>query len=54
MVFTTPHFDGCPAVLVRLDDVGLPALAELVEDAWLARAPKRLRAAYLSGRTSDR
>ena len=54
VVFTIPHFDGYPAVLVRLDDVGLPVLEELVVEAWLARAPKRLRAAYLAERGLDR
>ncbi len=42
--FTTPHFDGYAAVLVRLDRIPLPELAELVEDAWRLRAPKRLLA----------
>jgi hypothetical protein len=45
--FTTPHFDGYPAVLVRLPEVGLDDLNELVVEAWLARAPKRLARAYL-------
>jgi hypothetical protein len=45
-VFTTPHFDGYAAVLVRLDDVDLALLEELVEEAWLLRAPKRLAAAH--------
>jgi hypothetical protein len=40
--FTTPHFDGYPAILVRLELIALPELAELVVDAWLTRAPKRL------------
>ncbi len=40
--FTTPHFDGYPAVLVRLGRIPLEELAELVEDAWRVRAPKRL------------
>lgn len=44
--FTTPHFDGCSAVLVFLDRITLPALDELVVHAWLARAPKRLAAEY--------
>src|SRR3954454_24929467 len=39
--FTTPHFDGYPAILVRLDRIDESALSELIEDAWLARAPKR-------------
>lgn len=39
---TTPHFDGYPAVLLDLDRVDAQDLAELVTDAWLARAPRRL------------
>ena len=45
--FTTPHFDGYPAVLVRLDLIELEGLEELIAEAWLARAPKRLAKAYL-------
>jgi hypothetical protein len=45
--FTTPHFDGWPAVLVRLGEIAVPELAELLEEAWLVQAPKRLAAAYL-------
>jgi hypothetical protein len=45
--FTTPHFDGYPAVLVKLDEIGLDDLQELVVEAWLARAPTKLAAAYL-------
>ena len=45
--FTTPHFDGYPAVLVRLERMGLEDLEELIVEAWLARAPKRLARAYL-------
>ncbi len=40
--FTTPHFDGYPAILVRLDRIGRQELRELLVEAWLARAPKRL------------
>src|SRR5580698_5943378 len=39
---TTPHFDGYPAILARLDRIALEALDELITEAWLARAPKRL------------
>lgn len=46
--FTTPHFDGYPAILVRLDQATLEDLDELIVEAWLARAPKRLAAAYLA------
>jgi hypothetical protein len=46
--FTTPHFDGFPAVLVRLERIAAPELEELVVDAWLSRAPPRLAKAYLA------
>ena len=45
--FTTPHFDGYPAILIRLEQIAIDELEELVIDAWLARAPKRLADAYL-------
>jgi hypothetical protein len=45
--FTTPHFDGYPAVLVRLDRISTEELEELIAEAWLSRAPKRLARAYL-------
>jgi hypothetical protein len=45
--FTTPHFDGFPAILVKLDRIGVHDLEEVVVEAWLARAPKRLVDAYL-------
>jgi hypothetical protein len=41
-VFTIPHFDGYAAVLVQLEAVTGPLLAELLEDAWLAAAPATL------------
>jgi hypothetical protein len=45
--FTTPHFDGYPAILVRLDRIGLEDLHELIIEAWLARAPARLAKTYV-------
>ena len=45
--FTTPHFDGYPAVLVRLDRIAVPDLEEVIVEAWLARAPKRLAREYV-------
>jgi hypothetical protein len=45
--FTTPHFDNYPAILVRLDQIAIPELEELLVEAWLSRAPKRLAAEYL-------
>lgn len=48
--FTTPHFDGYPAILVRLDRIGLEDLHELIVEAWLARAPRRLADTYVATR----
>ena len=48
--FTTPHFDGYPAVLVRLDEIGLDELEELIVEAWLCQAPKRLAREFLEKR----
>jgi hypothetical protein len=45
--FTTPHFDGYPAVLVRLEEISVGDLEELVIEAWLTRAPKTLAQAYI-------
>ena len=44
--FTTPHFDGYACVLVQLDRIGLDDLRELIVEAWLVRAPKRLARDY--------
>ena len=44
--FITPHYDGWPGVLVRLEAVDPVQLAELVEDAWRTQAPKRLIKAH--------
>jgi hypothetical protein len=46
--FTTPHFDGYPAILVRLERISERELTELLTEAWLARAPKRLAKEYLA------
>lgn len=45
--FTTPHFDGYSAILVRLEQIDEAELEELLVEAWLTRAPKRLAADYL-------
>lgn len=47
--FSTPHYDGWPGVLVRLDAVTREQLAELIEDAWRIQAAKRVVAAYDRG-----
>src|SRR5262249_6281686 len=49
--FTTPHFNGYPAVLVRIPDLELLSrdeLRDLVVDAWLTRAQKRVAKAWLA------
>jgi hypothetical protein len=45
--FTIPHFDGYTAVLVRLERISVQELEELIVEAWLARAPKRLAREYI-------
>jgi hypothetical protein len=45
--FTTPHFDGYPAVLVQLDRISLDDLNEVIAEAWLVRAPQRLAEQYI-------
>ena len=48
--FTTPHFDGYAAVLVRIPDLAhleRDELHDLVAEAWLTRAPKRVAKAWL-------
>ncbi|MBS1878684.1 MAG: MmcQ/YjbR family DNA-binding protein [Actinobacteria bacterium] len=50
LYFTTAHFDGYPSVLVRLERIGEADLGELVAEAWLSRAPRRLARRYLEER----
>jgi hypothetical protein len=48
--FTTPHFDGYPAVLMRIPDlarIDRDELYDMVVDAWLTRAQKRVAKAWL-------
>jgi hypothetical protein len=45
--FTTPHFDGFAAVLVRLEEISVADLEEVIVEAWLCRAPKRLAKQYV-------
>lgn len=47
--FTTPHFDGYPAVLVRLAEIEVRGLEELITEAWLTQAPKKLVQEFLTG-----
>ena len=46
--FTIPHFDGYSAVLIQMTKVGKRALREAIIDGWLACAPPKLAAEYLS------
>jgi hypothetical protein len=49
--FTTPHWDGYSAVLMRIPDLGgleRDELRDLVEEAWLTRAQKGLAKAWLA------
>lgn len=53
--FTTPHFSGHPSVLVcagQLGELTLVELREIVQDAWLARASRRRRTAWLTEHAS--
>jgi hypothetical protein len=44
--FTEPHYDGYPAVLVRLPAIDLGLLEKVLTDAWRCRAPKELVAEF--------
>jgi hypothetical protein len=48
--FTTPHFDGYPAVLIRLNKVASKKLKAVILEAWLARAPRRAVQEFLQKR----
>ncbi|MGH2833954.1 MAG: MmcQ/YjbR family DNA-binding protein [Solirubrobacteraceae bacterium] len=48
--FTTSHFEGYPAILARLEQIGSKELQELITEAWLCRAPARLVQDYLGRR----
>lgn len=43
---TTPHYDGYGAILIDLEKVERTQLAELIEEAWRAKAPVRVRKAH--------
>ena len=50
MLFVTPHYEAWPMVLVALPKAGEQLVRELVEDAWVEKAPKRVVAEYVSAR----
>jgi hypothetical protein len=45
--FTTPHFDGHASVLIRLEKIDADELREVLIEAWLVRAPKRLAQEFI-------
>jgi hypothetical protein len=47
-IFTIPHFDGYPAVLIQLKVIGKRALRDAIVDGWLASAPTKLAEAYVA------
>jgi hypothetical protein len=49
--FSSPHYDGYPGVLIRLEKIEADELAERLEDAWLIQAPKRLARGFLDADT---
>jgi hypothetical protein len=54
--FTTPHFDGYSAVLMRIPDlarIDREELHDLVAEAWLTRAQKRVAKAWLAEHRVD-
>jgi len=56
LFFTTPHWKGYAAVLMRIPDlrhVDREELREMVVDAWLTRAQKRLAKAWLAEENPD-
>jgi hypothetical protein len=46
--FSTPHFDGYPAVLVKLAEIEPRDLEELITEAWLTQAPRKLVEEFLA------
>ena len=44
LFFTTPGYDGWPLIMLRLPEVDMARLTELVTDAWRMRAPRELAA----------
>ena len=46
--FTSPHYNGYPAVQLRIEAIERDELRERLEDAWLIQAPKKLAAAYVA------
>nr|WP_314844458.1 hypothetical protein [uncultured Microbacterium sp.] len=52
-LFSIPHFDGYPGLLVRLDVIDRARLEEIIADAWLVRAPVLVAKQWLAERGLD-
>ena len=52
--FTEPHYNGFPAVLVRLPAVTVGELRPIITEAWRCQAPKELNEMVRSGRRAAR
>ena len=48
--FTTPHYDGYPMVLVRLEAIDGKRAKELITESWRLRAPKSLQKELQKGK----
>jgi hypothetical protein len=53
LFFTTPSYDGWPLVMLRLPEVGVDRLDELVTDAWRMRVPDELVTEFADGSESS-
>ena len=49
--YTTPHYDGYPAILVNLAAADLAELRELITESWRIKAPVKLRGSLARGTT---
>jgi hypothetical protein len=50
---TTPHYDGHPTVLVRMEAVDADELLEVLTESWRLRAPKKLLEAFDADADAD-
>ncbi len=48
--FTEPHYNGYPAILVRLANIGVDEIRELLMDGWRCQAPKAMAKEYDAAR----
>jgi len=48
LYFQTPHYEGYPGVLIKLEAIDRDELRDRIEDAWLIQASKALARAFLN------